>query len=166
MLRVKGVHYGGRHTLTLWSRGACRQGLAWCGGAGRSGSGGVGIGEREVVCALLEVVDPVLDVLGVRVHGRRDDLGEVVGEEIGRVEARVARPIPPALPVFGTTGKEAEATGTAAPNATERLYYQRHYLVTLHMPRVVVVALVERHVPLACAMVKGAVCGQAALVAA
>ena len=81
--------------------------------------------------ALLEAVDLVLDVLGVRVDGRRDDLGEVVGEEIGRVEARVARPIPPALPVFGTTGKEAEATGTAAPNATERLYYQRHYLVTL-----------------------------------
>ena len=66
--------------------------------------------------ALLEAVDLVLDVLGVRVDGRRDDLGEVVGEEIGRVEARVARPIPPALPVFGTTGKEAEATGTAAPN--------------------------------------------------
>ena len=39
--------------------------------------------------ALLEAVDLVLDVLGVRVDGRRDDLGEVVGEEIGRVEARV-----------------------------------------------------------------------------
>ena len=69
--------------------------------------------QQNCVRALLEAVDLVLDVLGVRVDGRRDDLGEVVGEEIGRVEARVARPIPPALPVFGTTGKEAEATGTA-----------------------------------------------------
>ena len=115
--------------------------------------------------ALLEAVDLVLDVLGVRVDGRRDDLGEVVGEEIGRVEARVARPIPPALPVFGTTGEEAEATGTAAPNATERLYYQRHYLVTLDIARVVVVALVEGHVPLAGVVVEGAICGQATLTA-
>ena len=68
--------------------------------------------------ALLQADDAVDDVLGVRIHGRRDDLGEVVGEEIGGKEARVARPIPPALPVFGTTGEEAEATGTAAPNAT------------------------------------------------
>ena len=58
-----------------------------------------------------------------RRHGRRHDLGEVVREEVGGMEARVARPIPPALPVFCTTGKEAEAPGTAAPNATERLYY-------------------------------------------
>ena len=94
---------------------------AWCGGAGRSGRGGVV--QREVVCALLEVVDPVLDVLGVRVHGRRDDLREVVGEEIGGVEARIARSIPSALPVFGTAGEKAEAPGTAAPNATKRLYY-------------------------------------------
>ena len=63
--------------------------------------------------ALLEAVDLVLDVLGVRVDGRRDDLGEVVGEEIGRVEARVARPIPPALPVFCAPGKKAESPGTA-----------------------------------------------------
>ena len=70
--------------------------------------------------ALLQADDAVDDVLGVRIHGRRDDLGEVVGEEIGRMEARVARPIPPALPVLGTTGKKAEAPGTAAPNASER----------------------------------------------
>ena len=119
------------------------------------------------MCALLEVVDPVLDVLGVRVHGRRDDLRQVVGEEVGGVEARIAHSftIPPALPVFGTTGEEAEATGTAAPNATERLYYQRHYLVTLYIARVVVVALVEGHVPLAGVVVEGAICGQATLTA-
>ena len=123
MLYVVGVHYGGRHTLTLWSHGTCRRGLALCGSAGRSGRGGAGIGKREVVRALLEADDAVDDVLGVRVHGRRHDPRHVVREEVGRVEARVARSIPPALPVFGTTGEKAEAPGTAAPNATERLYY-------------------------------------------
>ena len=39
-------------------------------------------------------------------------------------------------------------------------------MVTFHMARVVVVALVERHVPLACAVVKGAVGEHAALAAA
>ena len=103
------------------------------------------------------------DVLGVREDGRRHDPRHVVREEVGGVEARVARPIPPAFPVFGTTGEKAEAPGTAAPNATERLYDQWHYLVTFYMARVVVVALVERHVPLACVVVKGAVPGRAAL---
>ena len=87
---------------------------------------GVVIGQHELERALLEADDAVDDVLGVRIHGRRDDLGEVVGEEIGGMEARVARPIPPALPVLGTAGKKAEAPGTTAPYATERLYYQRH----------------------------------------
>ena len=57
------------------------------------------VGQRDVERALLEAVDAVLDVPGVRVDGRRHDLHEVVGEEIGRVEARVARAIPSALPV-------------------------------------------------------------------
>ena len=84
-----------------------------CGGARRLGRGGAG--QRELVRALLEADDALLDVQRVRVHGRRHDLGEVVREEVGGMEARVARPIPPALPVFCTTGKEAEAPGTAAP---------------------------------------------------
>ena len=126
MLYVVGVHYGGRHTLTLWSHGTCRRGLALCGSAGRSGRGGAGIGKREVVRALLEADDAVDDVLGVRVHGRRHDPREMVREEVGRVEARVARSIPPALPVFGTPGKRTRRHRRAPPpprrpmrNATE-----------------------------------------------
>ena len=107
-------------------------GLSRRGGARRSGRGS--IGQREVVCALLEADDALLDVLRVRVHGRGHDLGEVVREEVGGVEARIARPVSPALPVFGATGKKAEAPGTAAPNATKRLYNQRHHLVTFRMP--------------------------------
>ena len=78
--------------------------------------------QRELVRALLEADDALLDVQRVRVHGRRHDLGEVVREEVGGVEARIARPISPALPVFGATGKKAEAPGTAAPNATDYGY--------------------------------------------
>ena len=96
------------YTHSMVARRAPARLGAWCGGAGRSGRGGVV--QREVVCAMLEVVDPVLDVLGVRVHGRRDDLRQVVGEEVGGVETRVARPVPPALPVLGTAGKKAEAS--------------------------------------------------------
>ena len=109
-------------THTRWRRGASRRGLSRCGGARRLGRGSAG--QREPVRALLEADDALLDVLRVRVHGcRRHDLGEVVREEVGGMEARVARSIPPALPVFCATGKEAEAPGTTAPNATERLYY-------------------------------------------
>ena len=72
--------------------------------------------------ALLEADDAVDDVLGVRVDGRSHDPREVVREEVRRVKARIARPISPALPVFCAAGEKAEATGTAAPNATERLY--------------------------------------------
>ena len=92
-------------------------------GALRRGGAGVAIGQRELERALFEADDAVDDVLGVRVHGRRHDPREMVREEVGRVEARVARSVPPALPVFGTAGEKAEAPGTAAPNATERLYY-------------------------------------------
>ena len=77
------------------------------------------------------------------------------------MEARVARPIPPALPVFGAAGKKAEAPGTAAPYAAERLYDEGHDLVAFDMPRIVVVALVEGHVPFARGMVEGAVSGHA-----
>ena len=77
-------------------------------------------------------------MLGVRVDGRRHDPREVVREEVGGVEARIARAVAPALPILRPPGKEAEATGAAAPYATERLYYEGHYLVAFHMPRVVV----------------------------
>ena len=120
-------------------------------------------GQREVVRALLEADDAVDDVRGVREDGRRHDPLEVVHEEGGGVEARVARAVAPALPVLRPSGEKAEAAGTAAPNATERLYYQRHYLLTFYMARIVVIALVERHVPLACVVVEGAVPGRAAL---
>ena len=92
-------------------------------GALRRGGAGAVIGQRELERALLEADDAVDDVLGVRVHGRRHDPRHVVREEVGRVEARVARSVPPALPVFCAPGKKAEAPGTAAPYATERLYY-------------------------------------------
>ena len=88
MLCVFGLHDGGHasHTHTWW-RGASRRGLSRRGGARRSGRGGVG--QREVVRALLQADDALLDVLRVRVHGRGHDLGEVVREEIGGVEARI-----------------------------------------------------------------------------
>ena len=112
MLCVFRLHDGGHasHTRTWW-RGASRRGLSRRGGARRSGRRS--IGQREVVCALLEADDALLDVLRVRIHGRGHDLGEVVREEVGGVEARIARPIPPALPVFGTTGKEADVSWTS-----------------------------------------------------
>ena len=113
-----------------WWRDAAARGALCRGGAGGA------VSQRELERALLEADDAVGDVFGVREDGRRDDLGHVVRQVVGRVEARVARPIPPALPVFGTTGKKAEAPGTAAPYATERLYYQRHHLVTFDVPRV------------------------------
>ena len=76
-------------THTRWRRGASRRGLSRCGGARRLGRGGAG--QRELVRALLEADDALLDVQRVRVHGRRHDLGEVVREEVGRMEARVCR---------------------------------------------------------------------------
>ena len=82
------------------------------------------------------------------------------------MEARVARPVAPALPVLGASGEKAEAEGTAAPNATERLYYEGHYLVAFDMARVIVVALVEWNVPLTCGVVERALLGRAALAAA
>ena len=113
-------------------------------GATSSGGAGSGVvGRREVVCARLQAVDALLDMQRVVVDSRGDDLGEVVREVVGCVEARVACAIAPPLPVFGTARKEAEAPGTGAPNATESLYYERHYLVALVEPRVVVVALEE-----------------------
>ena len=111
------------------------------GGAGRLCRGDAGVSGVVILLqlerALLQADDAVADVLGVRVDSRRHDPRHVVREEVGRVEARVARSVPPALPVFCAAGKEAEAPGTAAPNATERLYYEGHYLVTLDVPRVV-----------------------------
>jgi hypothetical protein len=64
-----------------------------------------------------------------------------------------------------TARKEAEAPGAAAPNATQGLYYEGHYLVALIEPRVVVVALEEGHVALAHLVVKRAIRGHAALAA-
>ena len=120
------------------------------------------VGQREVVGALLEADDAVADVLGVRKDGSRDDPHDVVREVVRGVEARVAGAVAPTLPVFGTTGKEAQAPGAAAPYATERLYNERHYLITLFIPRVVVVALEEGHVTRTCLVVKGPIRGLAA----
>ena len=125
------------------------------------------VGQREVVGALLEADDAVAYVLGVRKDGSRDDPHDVVREVVRRVEARVAGAVAPTLPVFGTTGKEAQAPGAAAPYATERLYNERHYLISLlhsslFIPRVVVVALEEGHVTRTCLVVKGPIRGLAA----
>ena len=65
-------------------------------------------GQREVVRALLEADDAVGNVLGVRVDGRRHDPREVVREEGGGVEARIARAVAPALPILRPPGKKAE----------------------------------------------------------
>ena len=48
-----------------------------------------------------------------------------------------------------------QAPGAAAAYAAKGLYDQRHYLVALFVPRVVVVAPVEGDVTLACLVVKG-----------
>ena len=77
------------------------------------------------MCARLQAVDALLDMQRGVVDSRGDDLGEVVREVVGRVEARVACAIAPPLPVFGTARKEAEAPGAAAPNATQGLYYRK-----------------------------------------
>ena len=124
----------GERPNTIHDGRSARAGRVRCGTAALRGGargalrrGGVGAiaGPRELESALLEADDAVADVLGVRVHGRRHDPRHVVRQVVGRVEARVARSIPPALPVLCAPGKEAEAPGTAAPNATERLDYQR-----------------------------------------
>ena len=130
-------------------------------GARRLGGARGGAGLREVARAGLEAVDALLDVLRVRVDGRGHDLGEVVRQEVGGVEARVAGAVAPSLPIVRTARKEAEAPGAAAPNATQGLYYEGHYLVALIEPRVVVVALEEGHVALARLVVKGAIRGAA-----
>ena len=116
---------------------------------------GSGVGDRECVREDLEVDDAVLNVPRVRVDGGRDNAGEVVGEVVGGVEAAVLGAVSPALPARCTAGKEAQAPGAAAPDATQGLYNQRHYLVTLLKPRVVVVAPVEGDAALACVVVKG-----------
>ena len=99
-------------------------------------------GQREVVRALLEADDAVGNMLGVREDGRRHDPREVVREEVGGMEARIVRAVAPALPILPPPGEKAEATGAAAPNATERLYYKGHYLVAFDMARVIVCACV------------------------
>ena len=58
--------------------------------------------------ARLEAVDALLDVLRVRVDGRGHDLGEVVRQEVGGVEARVAGAVAPSLPIVRTAREEAE----------------------------------------------------------
>ena len=109
------------HTHTLVARHVPAVSLLRCGSGRRSSRGSIDVGQREVVRALLEADDAddaVDDVLSVRVHGRRDDPRKVVPEEVGRVEARVARSIPPALPIFGAAGKVAEAPDGAALSRT------------------------------------------------
>ena len=71
------------------------------------------------------------------------------------MEAAVPGAVAPPLPAGGTAGKEAQAPGAAAAYAAKGLYDQRHYLVALFVPRVVVVAPVEGDVTLACLVVKG-----------
>ena len=52
-----------------------------------------GAGQQELEGALLEADDAVADVLGVREHSRRHDPRHVVRDQVGRVEARVARSV-------------------------------------------------------------------------
>ena len=75
------------HTLNTYAGGGEVRARA---GAKRLGGASGGVGLREVVRARLEAVDALLDVLRVRVDGRDHDLGEVVREVVGGVEARVA----------------------------------------------------------------------------
>ena len=92
------------------------------------------------------------DVRRVREHSRGHDAGEVVGEVVRRVEVAVGGAVAPALPAWGTAGKKAQAPGAAAAYAAKGLYNQRHHLVALFVPRVVVVAPVEGDVTLAWAV--------------
>ena len=120
-------HWPVHTTRTHAGRAAHAGGVRCCAAALGALSRGVA-GQREVVRALLEADDAVDDVRGVREDGRRHDPLEVVHEEGGGVEARVARAVAPALPVLRPSGEKAEATGAAAPNATERLYYRGTWL--------------------------------------
>ena len=104
------------HTLNTYAGGGEVRARA---GAKRLGGASGGVGLREVVRARLEAVDALLDVLRVRVDGRGHDLGEVVREEVGGVEARVAGAVAPSLPILRTAREEAQAPGAAAPNATQ-----------------------------------------------
>ena len=80
-----------QHTLT--AQQTLAQSGRQCGG-GRLRRGGLA-SEREVVGALLEAVHTVLDVLGVRVDGRRHDVGEVVGEVVRWVKFGVGGAVAP-----------------------------------------------------------------------
>ena len=90
------------YTHTHSGRAAHAGGVRCCAAAlGALGRRVVGfVGQREVVRALLEADDAVDDVLGVREDGRRHDPRHVVREEVGGVEARVARAVAPALPIL------------------------------------------------------------------
>ena len=104
-----GAHNGGRPTVhsmvaRRWPAGSGAVRGSRGGGAGRLCRGDAGVSGVVILLqlerALLQADDAVADVLGVRVDSRRHDPRHVVREEVGRVEARVARSVPPALPVF------------------------------------------------------------------
>ena len=70
-----------------------------------------------------------------------------------------------ALLVGGAPGEVTEEAGPAGGYAPEALYQEQRDLVVLVAQRVVVVALVEGHVALACGVIEARARGEAALAA-
>ena len=92
---------------------------------------------------LLEPRHAVVDVAGVRVHGRHANRGEVVGEVVLGVELGVLGAVAAPLLVLGAPGHETQQARAAAREATEDLDEQEHDLVVLATKGVVVVTWVK-----------------------
>ena len=92
---------------------------------------------------LLEARHAVVDVAGVRVHGRHADRGEVVGEVVLGVVLGVLGAVAAPLLVLGAPGRETEEARAAARKATEDLDEQQHDLIVFATKGVVVVTWVK-----------------------
>ena len=95
------------------------------------------------VRVLLEARHAVVDVAGVRVHGRHADRGEVVGEVVLGVVLGVLGAVAAPLLVLGAPGHEADEARAAARDAAEDLDEQQRNLVVLAAEGVVVVTCVK-----------------------